>query len=77
MMRKAFRLLLVSLAAVALTDCGGGPGYRITLSDGRELLCKGQPEFKRKTGYYKYRSADGRDGLVRADEVMLIEEQGS
>lgn len=77
MMRRSTRLLSCFLTALALTQCGGGPAYKVTLSDGREILCKGQPEFKGKTGYYKYRNLDGRDGLVRADEVMLIEEQGS
>ncbi len=77
MMRLCTRPLSCLAAILVLTQCGGGPSYKITLSEGREIHCLGQPEFKSKTGYYKYRNTDGRDGLVRADEVVLIEEQDS
>ncbi len=77
MMRSSLGLLTFSLLTVFLCQCGGGPSYKITLRDGREIQTLDKPEFKRKTGYYQYRSTEKKDGLVRADEVMLIEEQDS
>lgn len=77
MTRSALCLLTFPLLTLSLTQCGGGPGYKITLRDGREIQTLAKPEFKGKTGYYQYRNTDRKDGLVRADEVMLIEEQES
>lgn len=66
--------LLIAVALAALASCGS-PIYRISLKDGREYLSKGKPEFQKKTGYYQYENLHGRDALVRADEVLTIEEQ--
>lgn len=65
----AFCLLLVS-------SCGSGGRYRITLKDGRIFEGQGEPQFVRKTGYYRYRNFHGRDALIRAEEVLLVEELG-
>jgi hypothetical protein len=51
--------------------------YKITLKDGRQYLCKGKPEFVSKTGYYRYKTFQDRDALLRAEEVLMIEEQGT
>jgi hypothetical protein len=73
-------LFSLALAVVFLAGCQsapGGPGYKITLKDGREYLSNGRPQFQRKTGYYRYRNFQDRDALLRADEVLMIEEQGA
>ena len=70
----AFRLILAVILTVLLASCGS-PLYRISLKDGRQFLASGKPEFQEKTGYYQYRNLQGRDALVRADEVLLIEQQ--
>lgn len=77
MTRSPLCLLTLLLLTLSLTQCGGGPSYKITLRDGREIQTLDKPEFRSKTGYYQYRNTDKKDGLVRADEVMLIEEQDS
>lgn len=48
--------------------------YKITLKDGREFMTASKPELNRKTGYYKYRSLSKKDALIRADEVLMINE---
>lgn len=49
--------------------------YRITLKDGRQFQSAGKPDFQEKTGYYRYQTHEGRDALIRADEVLLIEQE--
>lgn len=69
------RFLSVILVASLLAGCQSTSSYKITLKDGRQYLCKGRPEYQRKTGYYRYRTFQDRDSLLRADEVLMIEEQ--
>jgi hypothetical protein len=70
--RPALLLLPLLLAA-----CQAPPTYKITLKDGREYLCLGVPKYQQKTGYYRYRTLKDRDAMLRADEVLAIQEQGS
>ena len=68
------RLFITAALALMFASCSS-PVYRITLKDGRDYLSKGKPELQKKTGYYQYENLHGRDALVRADEVLTIEEQ--
>ncbi len=79
-MNAMCRLLLI-LPAVLLVSCSM-PGllvstspHRIKLKDGREVQCSGAPQYQEKTGYYRYRTPQKRDALIRADEVAKIVEQ--
>lgn len=65
---------LLASAAVLLTSCGSSDTWRISLKDGRQFLCDGEPEYQEKTGYYRYRTFQERDALIRADEVVQIEQ---
>lgn len=76
-MTQLLRSLCVVSLAVILVSCQSMGSYKITLKDGRQYLCKGRPEFQGKTGYYRYRTFQDRDALLRADEVLMIEEQGA
>lgn len=72
------RSICSALLACVLASCGSPSGsYKITLKDGRQYLCKGRPEYQGKTGYYRYRTHQDRVSLLRADEVLMIEEQGA
>ncbi len=75
-MRRPLRLLLLC-PLLGLAACQSAGSYKITLKDGREFLSKDQPEYQRKTGYYRYRTFQDRDALLRADEVLMIQEQGA
>ena len=71
------RLLFFLILLCLLSSCQSTGSYKITLKDGRQYLCKGCPDFVGKTGYYRYRTFQDRDAMLRADEVLMIEEQGS
>jgi hypothetical protein len=69
--------LVLLLPLLLLSACQAPPTYKITLKDGREYLCLGTPSYQKKTGYYRYRTLQDRDAMLRADEVLAIQEQGS
>jgi len=76
-MRAVFCSLCFITVILALPACQSGGSYKITLKDGRQYLCKSRPEYQGKTGYYRYKTFQDRDALLRADEVLMIEEQGA
>ncbi len=65
--------LLITLSLL-FASCGSTDTWRISTRDGRQFLCEGEPQFQNKTGYYRYRNFQGRDALIRADEVVQIEQ---
>lgn len=70
------RLILAAIlltAAPLLSSCGSSSNYKITLKDGREFIAASKPKMQGKTGYYRYKNFQGRDALIRAEEVLLIE----
>lgn len=75
-MTRLPNLLVIGLACLCLSACGSSGNYRITLRDGREFIAASKPEMQRKTGYYRYRNFQGRDALIRADEVFMIQREG-
>lgn len=68
------RLFIAAVFSCLLVSCGSSH-YRITLKDGRTFTSEGEPKLVRKTGYYQYQNLEGRDALIRADEVLMIEQQ--
>jgi hypothetical protein len=70
---KALPLLLL-LSALLLASCST-PHYKITLKDGREFMTASQPQYSAKTGYYRFRAPNGKDSLIRADEILMMAEQ--
>ena len=75
-MSACHRITLLSIA-LGLASCAGPSQYKITLKDGRQFQAASKPEFVTKTGYYRYENFQGRDALIRGDEVLLIEEEHS
>ena len=71
------RLLSLTAVLCLMCSCQSTGSYKITLKDGRQYLCKGKPEFVSKTGYYRYKTFQDRDALLRAEEVLMIEDQGT
>ena len=72
-MAIACRLFLFAIALL-IASCASTTTWRISTKDGRQFLCDGEPQFQKKTGYYRYRNFQGRDALIRADEVVQIEQ---
>jgi hypothetical protein len=71
------RIVCLLTIVCLLSSCQSTGSYKITLKDGRQYLCKGSPDFIGKTGYYRYKTFQDRDAMLRADEVLMIEEQGT
>ncbi len=74
-MTRPLIFLLIGLACHCLSGCGSSGNYRITLRDGREFIAASKPDLQSKTGYYRYRNFQGRDALIRADEVLMIQRE--
>jgi len=80
---KALRLFLPILPALVLSSCSvpdllaSSSPHKIKLKDGSEVLCKGEPLYQEKTGYYRYRTPDKRDAVIRADDVVRISGTGA
>jgi hypothetical protein len=77
---NAMRRLLLIIPVISLVSCSV-PGmfasttpHKIKLKDGREVPCEGAPQYQEKTGYYRYRTPDKRDAVIRADDVATIVE---
>ncbi len=73
-MRRKFLSILALGCCFIITACSSTQPYKISLRDGRELMSAGEPRFVQKTGYYRYRDQHGKDALVRADEVLTIQQ---
>lgn len=71
------RILGLTALALSASGCKSTDSYKITLKDGRQYICVGPPEYQGKTGYYRFRTVQDRLSLLRADEVLMIEEQGT
>ena len=69
-----FNLLVLCALALLSASCSG-THHKITLRDGREFYTANTPHYVEKTGYYRYHALNGKDALVRADEVLFIHEQ--
>jgi hypothetical protein len=78
---NAMRRLLLILPAISLVSCSmpdmfaSSTPHKIKLKDGREVPCQGAPQYQEKTGYYRYRTPDKRDAVIRADDVAAISEK--
>lgn len=70
---KLLRHAALPCLALILSSCGG-IHYKITLKDGREFMAASKPEFNKKTGYYKFRGLNDKDALIRADEILMMNE---
>jgi hypothetical protein len=67
------RLLTTSACVLLLAGCSS-THYKVTLRDGREFMTSSEPKFSPKTGYYKFRGLNGKDSLIRADEILKMDE---
>ncbi len=78
---NAMRRLLLILPAISLISCSmpdmfaSSTPHEIKLKNGREVPCEGAPKYQEKTGYYRYRTPDKRDAVIRADDVATIVEK--
>lgn len=76
--RISLLLLISATASCSVPDMFvSTTPHTIKLKDGREVRCAGEPQYQEKTGYYRYRTPDKRDAVIRADDVADILEKGA
>ena len=76
--RLATAAALMMTASCAMPDMKSAPGaYCIKTRDGREVMCNGRPLLQESTGYYRYRTFEKRDGVIRQDDVAAIEKRNA
>lgn len=61
------------LCACVISSCASHQ-WRIVLKDGQQFQASSKPELQKKTGYYRYQNMLGRDALLRAEEVLMVEQ---
>lgn len=82
-MKPLFRLAIASAALMQLSSCAlpdltASTGtYSIKTTDGREVLCNGEPLLQENTGYYRYRTFEKRDAVIRKDDVASIQKRSA
>lgn len=81
---KPLKCLAISAAALTLLSSCAMPNltastgtHCIKTKDGREVMCDGEPVLQEKTGYYRYRTFQKRDGVIRQDDVASIEKRSA
>lgn len=69
---------LVLLSSCAMPNLTAATGtHCIMTKDGREVMCDGEPVLQEKTGYYRYRTFQKRDGVIRRDDVASIQKRNA
>jgi len=72
-MAMKLRITIISIIPLLAASCASSP-HVIELRSGRELIAMNEPEYQPKTGYFRYVDKDGRDAMVRGDDVLHIVE---
>lgn len=75
-MRSSFKTFSAAITLTALFLCGCSTPYVMVMKDGRTIETSDRPEFDSKTGYYEYRTKDGREVKVNKNEVVEFREKG-
>ena len=68
------RTILLALLASALLAACSTP-YVMSTRTGGMIETRNRPSLDERTGMYNYRTADGKDGSIRKDEVVEILER--
>ncbi|MBY5993603.1 YgdI/YgdR family lipoprotein [Ferrimonas balearica] len=68
------RPFLFLFFALFLTACGSTE-YIMSTHDGRLIPTYGKPELDRETGMYRYEDKEGKEQMIRQDEVQEIIER--
>lgn len=73
-MKRVITLLAVSLLCITgLVACSSQ--YIISTKDGRMLTTEGKPRLDDKTGMYYYDDQEGRETMIKKDDVVQIMER--
>ena len=67
---KRLGAVIATVAAVVIIGCASP--YMITLLDGSTIESKAEPDFDKKTGFYKFESSAGKQVKLNKDQVRSI-----
>lgn len=73
LMNIFFRFIVCFTTFWVFTACTAP--HSMTLKDGRVIETADEPEFNRKTGFYEYRTVDGKKVQINKDEVLEVKEK--
>ncbi len=65
-------LSLIAFVFIMVTLLGCSSPHIIRTKDGREYHSVAQPEFLKEDGYIKFKTTEGREVLLKEDEVSSI-----
>ncbi len=68
--RRGFLAFITSLALVFLVGCS--TPHVIKLKDGREFVATGNPAYDEESGFYEFRTIDGKNIELNKDLIESI-----
>ena len=71
---KFFSRFAVCLCTLFVLTACAAP-HTLTLKDGRVIDTADEPDFNRKTGFYEYKTVDGKKVQINKDEVLEVKEK--
>jgi len=71
-MKKAAVIGMAVFTLMALAACS--TPYRMMLKDGTVVEMADEPEFDQDTGFYEYKTLDGKNVRVNKDQIIEIKE---
>ena len=66
-------LMLVAFCLLSLTGCASE--YIIATNDGKMITTDSKPKLDESTGMYRYYDAEGREVMIKQDDVTQIMER--
>lgn len=75
MNQKGRNCLLAIMFCFFLLLTGCASQHVLVLKDGRTIETAGNPKFDEKTGFYKYKTLNGKGSKINKDEIVEIQEK--
>jgi major membrane immunogen (membrane-anchored lipoprotein) len=72
-MKRVFSMLLMLCLVVGLAACGATI-YNVNMKNGTTYQAKGEPEYDKKSGTYKFCDPKGKEVMVNKDDVQVIQQ---
>jgi len=69
-MKRYFKWSIVVVSILFLFGCASP--HVLTLKDGTQIETRDEPQFDNNTGFYTYKTKDGKKAQVNKDEVATI-----
>ena len=67
------KLMMIMVCALGLVACSSQ--YIMSTKDGKMITTDSKPKLDESTGMYRYYDAEGREGMLKQDDVTQIMER--